>query len=245
MTTLFSLGLGYTSLLDKKRTWFATNTHLYMAGFNQQLGEFEPLFSKPIKGYSATELQELRQVRLLDFVDTEDYQNGNTEDGLMNYMYAWNLQKQLVQYQFDRLLRESGLTTDDSLGSVASSQWLCHQNEEISQGKDCVIMLQHTPVYTLGTGSDESFIKETTKENASIDIVRVERGGEVTYHGPGQLVVYPILDLRGYKKDIHWYMRALEEAIIMALESAGVKGVSLAVFDCRVFITFKKKTFPR
>ena len=61
-------------------------------------------------------------------------------------------------------------------------------------------------------------------EKSGTDIVRIERGGEVTYHGPGQLVVYPILDLWGYKQDIHWYVRALEEAILTALDMAGVKG---------------------
>jgi lipoyl(octanoyl) transferase len=84
-------------------------------------------------------------------------------------------------------------------------------------------MLQHKPVYTLGTGSDADFIKDSGL-SSSIDIVRIERGGEVTYHGPGQLVAYPILDLKGYKQDIHWYMRALEEAILLALDSVGVEG---------------------
>ena len=48
----------------------------------------------------------------------------------------------------------------------------------------------------------------------------------MTYHGPGQLVVYPVIDLRGYKQDIHWYIRALEEAIILALASIGIQNVS-------------------
>ena len=52
----------------------------------------------------------------------------------------------------------------------------------------------------------------------------------MTYHGPGQLTVYPILDLRGYKQDVHWYMRALEEAILLALEKAGVQGVSKFIY---------------
>ncbi|KAL7527207.1 hypothetical protein ACHAWF_002075 [Thalassiosira exigua] len=89
-------------------------------------------------------------------------------------------------------------------------------------------MLQHDPVYTLGTASDPSFILgygENDAKDGGIPIVRIERGGEVTYHGPGQLTVYPILDLRGYKQDVHWYMRALEEVILLALDKAGVRGV--------------------
>ena len=53
----------------------------------------------------------------------------------------------------------------------------------------------------------------------------MDRGGEVTYHGPGQLTVYPILDLRHYKQDIHWYVRALEEVVILALQECGLNAV--------------------
>ena len=59
-----------------------------------------------------------------------------------------------------------------------------------------------------------------------MEVIRTERGGEVTYHGPGQLTVYPVLDLRGYRRDVHWYMRALEEAALLALEYSGVRGAT-------------------
>ena len=74
----------------------------------------------------------------------------------------------------------------------------------------------------------DCFLRAPSKSGAGagVDIVRIERGGEVTYHGPGQLVVYPILDLRGYRQDIHWYMRALEEAVLLALEGAGIDGAA-------------------
>ena len=92
------------------------------------------------------------------------------------------------------------------------------------RSRDAIILLQHKPVYTLGTGSDPKYVKldEEKLEARGIDLIRIERGGEVTYHGEGQLTVYPILDLRGYNQDIHWYMRALEEAILIALGSVGV-----------------------
>ena len=96
-------------------------------------------------------------------------------------------------------------------------------------GRDTIVMLQHHPVYTLGTGSDESFVLSSSKPpnddeipSPSVPVIRMARGGEVTYHGPGQLTVYPILDLWNYQQDIHWYMRALEEATIRALIKCGI-----------------------
>ena len=80
--------------------------------------------------------------------------------------------------------------------------------------------MEHAPIYTLGTASDASLIHGNV--DGCIPIQRINRGGEVTYHGPGQLTVYPVLDLRGYKTDMHWYMRALEEVIIRACQIAGI-----------------------
>jgi lipoyl(octanoyl) transferase len=77
----------------------------------------------------------------------------------------------------------------------------------------CVIILQHTPVYTLGEGSTEEHVKFDIG-NPPAPLFRIERGGEVTYHGPGQLVMYPILNLRMFETDLHWYLRNLEEVII-------------------------------
>lgn len=84
---------------------------------------------------------------------------------------------------------------------------------------DTLIALQHSPVYTLGTGSSEEYLHFDV-ENSPIEIHRIDRGGEVTYHGPGQLVMYPILNLRYHELDLHWYLRSLEDVIIRALQSA-------------------------
>ncbi|GJP30666.1 hypothetical protein CLOM_g4523 [Closterium sp. NIES-68] len=86
---------------------------------------------------------------------------------------------------------------------------------------DVLLLVQHPPVYTLGTRSDLSNLRfdpaaETLPGGAELFVT--ERGGEVTYHGPGQLVIYPILDLRRHCCDLHWYLRSLEEAIIGGLE---------------------------
>lgn len=83
---------------------------------------------------------------------------------------------------------------------------------------DTLIILQHQPVYTLGTGSSEEYLNFDVK-NAPFDLYRTERGGEVTYHGPGQLVMYPIINLRYHKMDLHWYLRALEEVVIRVLSA--------------------------
>ncbi|XP_077222886.1 octanoyltransferase LIP2p, chloroplastic-like isoform X4 [Tasmannia lanceolata] len=83
---------------------------------------------------------------------------------------------------------------------------------------DMLILLQHPPVYTLGTGSSEKFMNFDPKD-APYDVYRTDRGGEVTYHGPGQLIMHPIINLRYHKMDLHWYLRSLEEVVIRVLSS--------------------------
>jgi lipoyl(octanoyl) transferase len=86
---------------------------------------------------------------------------------------------------------------------------------------DQLLILQHSSVYTLGRRADLSNLKFDPNSNSSAvseqhKVVRVERGGDVTWHGPGQLVVYPIFDLDNHKRDLHWFMERLEEAVIIA-----------------------------
>ena len=88
---------------------------------------------------------------------------------------------------------------------------------------DVLILLEHPPVYTLGQGASLEFIKFDI-DKTTLDVHRVERGGEVTYHCPGQLVGYPILNLQYYFKDLHWYLRQLEEVLIRVLAVYGLKG---------------------
>ncbi|CAN1230026.1 Octanoyltransferase LIP2p, chloroplastic [Linum perenne] len=91
--------------------------------------------------------------------------------------------------------------------------------EETNQDSpDTLIVLQHLPVYTLGTGSSVEHL-HFEMDDAPFDVYRTERGGEVTYHGPGQLVMYPIVDLRNHKMDLHWYLRSLEEVVLRVLSS--------------------------
>jgi len=78
---------------------------------------------------------------------------------------------------------------------------------------DVLLLLEHPPVVTLGRNSHAAHLLQP----AGIEVFEVERGGDVTFHGPGQLVGYPILDLSAYKRDLHWYLRTLEQALIEAL----------------------------
>ncbi|MBD6616019.1 lipoyl(octanoyl) transferase LipB [Komarekiella sp. 'clone 1'] len=94
---------------------------------------------------------------------------------------------------------------------------------------DVLILLEHPPVYTLGQGANPEFLKFEINKS-EYDVHRVERGGEVTYHCPGQLVGYPILNLQRYRQDLHWYLRQLEEVLIRVLAIYGLEGERIPAF---------------
>ena len=83
---------------------------------------------------------------------------------------------------------------------------------------DLLLLLEHPPVITLGRTARDAHVLRAD----GIDVVEVERGGDATYHGPGQLVGYPIIDLTGLRPDLHWYLRTLEEALITGLAGLGI-----------------------
>jgi len=95
--------------------------------------------------------------------------------------------------------------------------------------EDVLILLEHPPVYTLGQGASREYLK-FDPEQSRYDVYRVERGGEVTYHCPGQLVGYPILNLRRYRQDLHWYLRQMEEVLIKTLKFYGLQGERIPPF---------------
>lgn len=88
---------------------------------------------------------------------------------------------------------------------------------------DVLILLEHPPVYTLGKAANSEFLKFDIDEN-TYEVHRIERGGEVTYHCPGQLVGYPILNLQRHRQDLHWYLRQLEEVLIRVLAVYKLQG---------------------
>lgn len=114
--------------------------------------------------------------------------------GRKPFAEAWELQKQLV---------------------------LQRQADEIP---DCLLLVEHPPVYTLGKGgkAEHLLVDRQQLEQLGAEFVPIDRGGDITFHGPGQLVAYPILNLREYHLDVHQYLRALEEVTIQALTAYGV-----------------------
>ena len=101
---------------------------------------------------------------------------------------------------------------------------LCRQRMAGELQEDLLLLVEHDPVITLGRGTRPSSLLLPPAELArrGFEVAEVERGGDVTYHGPGQLVGYPILDLREHREDLHWYLRQLEGALIAALAALGV-----------------------
>jgi lipoyl(octanoyl) transferase len=101
---------------------------------------------------------------------------------------------------------------------------LARQRAAGALADDLLLIVEHNPVVTLGRGArPESLPLPSTDLRArGLEVYEVERGGDVTFHGPGQLVGYPIIDLRGHRQDLHWYLRTLEAALIKALDTLSI-----------------------
>jgi lipoate-protein ligase B len=110
------------------------------------------------------------------------------------------------------------------LGLVEYPQALTLQKSLVEQrrqeeGQDTLLLLEHPPVFTLGRGADASFVLNPRH----VPVHRVSRGGQVTFHGPGQLVGYPILALPRHRRDVHAYIRSLENVLIETLAVYGLQ----------------------
>jgi lipoyl(octanoyl) transferase len=99
-------------------------------------------------------------------------------------------------------------------------------------GEDVLLLVEHPPVVTLGRSAKEKNLLLSPQSLAArgIELFEVERGGDVTFHGPGQLVGYPIIDLKRHKRDLHWYLRQVEAALIDALGELGITAERSAGF---------------
>lgn len=111
------------------------------------------------------------------------------------------------------------------LGTMRYSDALGYQRELARKritgefDQDILLLVEHPPVVTLGRSSKQKNLVSSPEFLASkgVELFEVERGGDVTFHGPGQLVGYPIIDLTRHKQDLHWYLRSVEDALIRAL----------------------------
>ena len=128
--------------------------------------------------------------------------------GRMEYKAAWDYQEELFQENIDIKMRNrrEGLE-------------LPTQNH--------LLFVEHDPVYTLGKSGDLSnlLVSEAELERKGARFFKINRGGDITFHGPGQLVAYPILDLDHFFTDVHKYLRFLEEVVIATLGYWGIKGM--------------------
>lgn len=126
--------------------------------------------------------------------------------GLIDYQQAWDYQQQL----FD---------------GIVAQKMTNRQNELQNPTSNYLITCEHPPVYTLGkSGSDENLLlNEEQLKAIGATYHKINRGGDITHHGPGQLVIYPILDLENFFTDIHLYLRNLEEAVIRMLAKLGIE----------------------
>ena len=128
------------------------------------------------------------------------------ELGLIDYKEAWTYQETL----FDAIVAQKLSNRDSDIQTPTDNH---------------LIFCQHPHVFTLGkTGKQENLLlqdKELSDKNA--EFYKINRGGDITYHGPGQLVVYPILDLENFFTDIHRFMRTMEEVIIKTLRDFGIE----------------------
>jgi lipoate-protein ligase B len=119
----------------------------------------------------------------------------------------------MIETQKDQILLQN--IGRKSYKAVWDLQIMMQQQRIRGEIEDTLILVEHDPVYTLGKNADKDHLLQSRDE--SVDVFNIERGGDITFHGPGQLVGYPILDLSNYKKSVSWYMRTLEQVLIDTL----------------------------
>ena len=127
--------------------------------------------------------------------------------GVKDYKETWDYQTALLQ-------EIVGVKIDN------------RRNEKQNKTKNYFLFVEHPHVYTLGKSGDLSnlLLNEKQLEEKGATFYKINRGGDITYHGPGQIVGYPVLDLENFFTDIHKYLRLLEEAIILTIAEYGLKG---------------------
>ncbi len=127
----------------------------------------------------------------------------------MDYKACWDYQETLFNSIVEQKTKNRSLSEADQITT-----------------KNYLLLVEHPHVYTLGKSGDEKhlLVNETQLKEKNAEYYKINRGGDITYHGPGQLVMYPILDLDHFFTDIHKYLRLLEEAVILTLSELGIRG---------------------
>jgi len=127
--------------------------------------------------------------------------------GLMDYKEAWDYQQNLF----------------DEIVEIKKNN---RRNNTSIKTPNYFLFVEHPHVYTIGKSGNISnlLIDKNQLKNKNASFYKINRGGDITYHGPGQIVGYPILDLENFFTDIHKYLRLLEETVILTLDSYGIKG---------------------
>ncbi len=133
----------------------------------------------------------------------------------LTYQEVWDLQTSLHKQLVDRKLQKRDWASDQKTIKDQANQ---------------LIFCEHSPVFTLGkSGSMEHLLlSDDELEKGHIEFFKINRGGDITYHGPGQITGYPIFDLDEFFTDVHKYVRLIEEAIIQVLETYGLQGERIA-----------------
>jgi lipoyl(octanoyl) transferase len=131
--------------------------------------------------------------------------------GIKRYKETWDYQEMLLQENAN--LKAAFRKTGDLLPTAIPTN-------------NYLLFVEHPPVYTLGKSGNEThlLLNEAALAKRGIDYFHINRGGDITFHGPEQLVGYPILDLEKFKPDLGWYLRSLEEVIILTMAEYGLTG---------------------
>lgn len=134
--------------------------------------------------------------------------------GLIDYKKAWDHQTQVHQALIDIKLQ---------------NRELAKSGQKTIEQQHSLLFCEHTPVYTLGkSGSlDHLLLDESALDEGGFSFHKINRGGDITYHGPGQIVGYPIFDLDYFMRDVHIYVRSLEEIMIKTLAEYDIEGMRI------------------
>ena len=151
--------------------------------------------------------------------------------GLIDYQKAWDYQESVFKQSVD-------LKIDNRKREVAG--------KDVVETSNYLIFCEHPHVYTLGKSGDRNnlLINEEQLKEKEATYYEINRGGDITYHGPGQIVGYPIFDLDNFFTDIHKYLRYLEEAIILTLKDYEINAGRIEGLT-GVWLDFEKKVNPR